>query len=72
MQLTMISAMTRGCRSGRRMKASTRVSTTTMHICRMASGSAECRGFSPWKTPSDVAFIGFRASAVMLAIALRA
>lgn len=66
----MISAMTRGCRSGRRMKASTRVSTTTMQICRMASGSAECSGFSPWNTPSDVAFMGFKASAVALSIAV--
>ena len=66
--LTMISAMTRGCRSGRRMKASMRVSTTTMQICRMASGSAECSGFSPWNTPSDVAFIGFNASAAALSI----
>lgn len=57
-KLTTISAMTRGCLSGLRRYASTRVSTTTRQICTIRRGSAEWRGSSPWKTPSEVAFIG--------------
>ena len=57
-ELTMISAITRGCLNGLKRKARPLVSTTTRHICRMARGSAKSRGLSPWKRPFDVAFIG--------------
>jgi hypothetical protein len=57
---TMISAMTRGCRSGRSRNARPRVRARarTRQICRMMSGREKCSGLSPCHTPSDVAFIG--------------
>lgn len=64
-QLTTISAMTRGCLSGRRRNASNRVSASTMHICIIKRGSAWWRGLSPWKTPFEVAFIGGKHVAVV-------
>lgn len=57
-ELTIISAITRGCLSGLSRKARPLVTTTTKHICKIASGSAKSSGLSPWNTPLDVAFIG--------------
>lgn len=57
-ELTMISAMTRGWRSGRSAKARPRVRTRTRQTCRMMSGSEKCSGLPPCHAPSDVAFIG--------------
>lgn len=57
-ELTVISAITRGCLSGRKIKARPLVSKITKHICKMARGSAKSRGLSPWKTPFDVGFMG--------------
>lgn len=57
-ELTVISAITRGCLSGLKRKARPLVSKITKHICKLARGSAKSRGLSPWSTPFDVAFIG--------------
>lgn len=57
-ELTVISAITRGCFSGLKRKARTLVSKITKHICKLARGSAKSRGLSPWNMPFDVDFIG--------------
>ena len=57
-ELTIISAITRGCLNGFRMKARPLVTTNTRHICKMTRGSVNWRGSSPWNIPFDVGFIG--------------
>jgi hypothetical protein len=61
--------MTRGCLNGLKRKARTRVSITTIHICKMARGSAKSRGLSPWNTPLDVAFMAAGHELVTVALA---
>jgi len=58
-ELTMISAMTRGCLNGLSRKASVLVTKSTIHICITNSGNAKSMGLSPCHSPLDVAFIRF-------------
>lgn len=57
-KLTMISAITLGCLSGLQRKAMNLVKATTKHIWTINNGSAKSIGFSCWKAPLDMAFIG--------------
>ena len=58
-ELTMISAMTRGCRKGRRRRAKKRVTTRTKQIWTINKGREKFMGLSPCQTPLETADIGF-------------
>ena len=56
-ELTIISAITRGCLIGFKTNANARVIKRTMQIWMMSNGRAKCMGTSPCHTPFDVADI---------------
>ena len=57
-EFTMISAMTRGCRKGRRRRAKKRVTTRTKQIWTINKGREKFMGLSPCQTPLETADIG--------------
>lgn len=57
-ELTITSAITRGCLIGFKSSARVRVINNTKQIWMMSRGKAKLMGLSPCQTPSDVAFIG--------------